>query len=32
VREIGTHDELLRKGSGLYCRLHELQFSEDPAL
>jgi subfamily B ATP-binding cassette protein MsbA len=32
VREVGTHDELLRKGGGLYSRLHELQFSEDPAL
>jgi subfamily B ATP-binding cassette protein MsbA len=32
VREVGTHDELIRKAGGLYSRLHELQFSEDPAL
>jgi subfamily B ATP-binding cassette protein MsbA len=31
VREEGSHEELLRKG-GLYSRLHELQFSEDPAV
>jgi subfamily B ATP-binding cassette protein MsbA len=32
IREVGSHEELLRKGGGLYSRLHELQFSEDPAL
>jgi subfamily B ATP-binding cassette protein MsbA len=32
VRETGTHEELLRKSGGIYSRLHELQFSEDPAL
>jgi len=32
VREVGTHEELLRRPGGLYSRLHELQFSEDPAL
>jgi ATP-binding cassette, subfamily B, bacterial MsbA len=32
VREIGSHEELLRRG-GLYGRLYDLQFSrEDPAL
>ena len=32
IREVGRHDELLRKG-GIYSRLHELQFSpEDPAV
>ena len=32
IREVGCHDELLKKG-GLYSRLHELQFSpEDPAV
>jgi subfamily B ATP-binding cassette protein MsbA len=32
IRETGRHEELLRSG-GLYCRLHELQFSpEDPAV
>jgi subfamily B ATP-binding cassette protein MsbA len=32
IREMGRHEELLRKG-GLYSRLHELQFSpEDPAV
>ena len=33
VKEIGTHEELLKRPGGLYSRLHELQFrSEDPAL
>jgi subfamily B ATP-binding cassette protein MsbA len=33
IREVGTHEELLRKPGGLYSRLHELQFSpEDPAV
>src|SRR6185295_245571 len=32
VREVGTHEELLRKPGGLYSRLYELQFSEEPAL
>jgi len=32
VAQVGTHEELLRKGGGLYNRLHELQFSEDPAV
>jgi subfamily B ATP-binding cassette protein MsbA len=32
VREVGTHEELLRKAGGLYSRLYELQFSEEPAL
>jgi subfamily B ATP-binding cassette protein MsbA len=33
VRELGTHEELLRRRGGIYSRLHELQFkSEDPAL
>jgi ATP-binding cassette, subfamily B, bacterial MsbA len=32
VREVGTHEELLRKSGGLYSRLYELQFSEEPAL
>ncbi len=32
IRETGTHEELLRR-SGLYSRLHELQFApEDPAV
>jgi subfamily B ATP-binding cassette protein MsbA len=26
IREVGRHDELLRKPGGLYSRLHELQF------
>jgi subfamily B ATP-binding cassette protein MsbA len=33
VREVGSHEELLRKPRGIYSRLHVLQFSpEDPAL
>jgi subfamily B ATP-binding cassette protein MsbA len=32
IREVGRHEELLRKG-GIYSRLYELQFSpEDPAV
>jgi subfamily B ATP-binding cassette protein MsbA len=31
VREVGPHEALLRRG-GLYSRLYELQFSEDPAV
>ncbi|MBN1399125.1 MAG: ATP-binding cassette domain-containing protein [Bacteroidetes bacterium] len=29
IVEIGTHDELLRKESGLYHRLHDLQFADN---
>jgi ABC-type multidrug transport system fused ATPase/permease subunit len=32
VREVGTHEELLRRSGGIYSRLYELQFSEEPAL
>jgi len=33
VREVGTHEELLRKAGGIYSRLHVLQFRpEDPAV
>jgi subfamily B ATP-binding cassette protein MsbA len=33
VRQIGTHEELLRDPHGLYAHLHELQFrTEDPTL
>ena len=33
IKEIGTHEELLRRPGGLYSRLHDLQFRpEDPAL
>jgi ABC-type multidrug transport system fused ATPase/permease subunit len=33
VKETGTHEELLKRPSGLYSRLYELQFTpEDPAL
>ncbi|MGE0454171.1 MAG: ABC transporter ATP-binding protein [Vicinamibacteria bacterium] len=31
VRQVGTHEQLLREG-GLYSRLHGLQFSEEPAV
>jgi len=30
IREVGSHEELLRRG-GLYSRLHELQFSTEDA-
>ena len=30
IVEIGTHEELLSKDSGLYRRLHSLQFDENP--
>jgi ATP-binding cassette, subfamily B, bacterial MsbA len=29
VREVGTHEELLKKPGGIYSRLHVLQFSSD---
>jgi subfamily B ATP-binding cassette protein MsbA len=33
VKEVGTHEELLRKPGGIYSRLYELQFRpEDPAV
>jgi ATP-binding cassette, subfamily B, bacterial MsbA len=33
VRQVGTHEELLRDAGGLYARLHELQFrTEDPTV
>jgi subfamily B ATP-binding cassette protein MsbA len=32
IREVGTHDELLRRPGGLYSRLQKLQFGEDPAV
>lgn len=31
IVEIGTHEELLSKESGLYRRLHALQFDENPS-
>jgi subfamily B ATP-binding cassette protein MsbA len=31
IAEVGTHDELLKKESGLYRRLHSLQFADNPA-
>ena len=31
IVEIGTHEELLSKESGLYRHLHALQFDENPA-
>ena len=32
VKEVGTHEELLKRPGGLYSRLYVLQFSEDPAV
>ena len=33
VREVGRHEELLKRPGGIYNRLHELQFSpQDPAV
>jgi subfamily B ATP-binding cassette protein MsbA len=33
IREVGTHEQLLRNPRGLYSRLYELQFApEDPAV
>jgi subfamily B ATP-binding cassette protein MsbA len=33
ARELGTHEELMRRAGGVYSRLYELQFkAEDPAL
>ena len=29
VREVGRHDELLKKPGGLYSRLYDLQFSPE---
>jgi ATP-binding cassette, subfamily B, bacterial MsbA len=29
VREVGSHEDLLRRGGGLYSRLHELQFTSE---
>jgi subfamily B ATP-binding cassette protein MsbA len=29
VGEVGRHDELLRREGGIYCRLHELQFTAE---
>jgi subfamily B ATP-binding cassette protein MsbA len=31
IVEVGTHEELLKKESGLYRRLHSLQFADNPA-
>ena len=31
IVEIGTHEELLKKESGLYRRLHTLQFADSPS-
>jgi ABC-type multidrug transport system fused ATPase/permease subunit len=29
VREVGRHEELLRREGGIYSRLHELQFATE---
>jgi subfamily B ATP-binding cassette protein MsbA len=29
VREVGCHDELMKRGGGLYSRLHDLQFASE---
>jgi subfamily B ATP-binding cassette protein MsbA len=29
VREVGRHEELMRRRNGIYCRLHDLQFATE---
>jgi subfamily B ATP-binding cassette protein MsbA len=29
VREVGSHEELMRRRNGIYCRLHDLQFEAE---
>jgi subfamily B ATP-binding cassette protein MsbA len=29
VREVGSHEELMRRRGGIYCRLHDLQFTAE---
>jgi len=31
VREVGCHEELLRREGGIYSRLHDLQFATETA-
>jgi ATP-binding cassette, subfamily B, multidrug efflux pump len=31
LKEIGSHDELLRKENGFYKKLYEMQFRKDDA-